>query len=70
MSALFSYQAAEQVAKGELKTILNEYEIAPLPVSFIYPQGRLLPQKVRCFIDFALPLLRERLQEIDHQCSI
>ncbi len=69
ISALFSYQAAEHLAKGELKIILSEYDVEPFPVSFVYPQGRLLPQKVRCFIDFALPLLRARLQEIDHQCS-
>jgi DNA-binding transcriptional LysR family regulator len=66
---LYSYQAAPHVADGTLEIVLDRYEIEPLPVSFVYPQGRLVPQKMRAFVDFAMPHLRERLALIATQCS-
>jgi len=68
IAMVYSYQAAEQIADGRLTVILSEYEVDPLPVSFIYPQGGLVPQKVRAFIDFAMPRVREHLEIIAAQC--
>ena len=70
VAMVYAYQAAHHVADGRLEIILSDYEIDPLPVSFIYPQGRLVPQKVRAFIDFAMPRLRERLEIVAAQCSL
>ncbi len=69
VAMVYSYQAADYIAEGRLEIILSDYEIDPLPVSFIYPQERLVPQKVRAFIDFAMPRLRECLVFVETQCS-
>ena len=69
VAMMYSYQAAHHIAASRLKIILKDCEVDPLPVSFIYPQDRLVPQKVRAFIDFAMPRLRERLDGIAAQCS-
>jgi DNA-binding transcriptional LysR family regulator len=49
---------------------LDRYEIEPPSVSIVYPQGRLVPQKMRAFVDFAMPRLRERLALVATQCSV
>ena len=67
---LYSYQAAFHVADGTLEIVLDRYEIEPPPVSIVYPQGRLVPQKMRAFVDFAMPRLRERLALVATQCSV
>ncbi len=65
VAMIYAYQAAEDIAAGRLEVLLPEWEIAPHPVHLVYPHGRRLPQKVRAFIDFAQPLLRQRLREVD-----
>ncbi len=67
---LYSYQAASHVAEGTLEIVLDRYEIEPPPVNIVYPHGRLVPQKVRAFVDFAMPRLREYLALSETQCSV
>ena len=67
---LYSYQAAPHVAEGTLEIVLDGYEIEPPPVNIVYPQGRLVPQKVRAFVEFAMPRLRKCLALIETQCSV
>ena len=67
---LYSYQAAPHVAESTLEIVLDGYEIEPPPVNIVYPQGRLVPQKVRAFVDFAMPRLRECLALIETQCAL
>ncbi len=67
---LYSYQAAPHVAEGTLEIVLDGYEIEPPPVNIVYPQGRLVPQKVSAFVDFAMPRLRECFVLIETQCSV
>ena len=59
-----SYQLASDVVTGRLVPVLRTFEAAPTPVNFVYQSGRLLPQKVRAFLDFAAPRLSERLQDV------
>ncbi len=66
---LYSYQAASHVAAGALEIVLEDYELEPAPVSLVYPQGRRVPQKLRAFVDFAMPRLRSCLDRIAAQCS-
>ena len=66
---MFSYHLADAVADGTLKIILAEHEHAPLPVHLVSPQGRLSVPKVRAFVDFALPRLREAFEERALVCS-
>lgn len=69
LAQLYSYQAAPHVANGTLEIVLDRHEVDPLPVSIVYPQGRPVPQKLRAFVDFAIPKLRERLSVVAEQCS-
>ncbi len=59
-----SYQAEPGLRDGRLALVLRAFECAPTPVSLVYVRQRLLPLKVRAFIDFAVPRLTERLQSI------
>jgi DNA-binding transcriptional LysR family regulator len=46
---------------GKLVRVLKEYEPAPLPVNLVYPHSRLMSPRVRTFVDWAVPRLRELL---------
>jgi DNA-binding transcriptional LysR family regulator len=59
-----SYQAETGLRDGRLSLVLRDFECAPTPVSLVYARQRLLPLKVRAFIDFAVPRLTDRLQSI------
>jgi DNA-binding transcriptional LysR family regulator len=66
---MFSYHLSDAVADGTLKIILADDEHAPLPVHLVSPHGRLSVPKVRAFVDFALPRLREAFEERALTCS-
>ena len=55
------YHVAEAVRAGALVLLLAAFEPPPLPVSLVYHGGRLLPVKLRAFLDFAAPRLKARL---------
>lgn len=55
------YQVRERVADGSLCRILQDFEPTPIPVSIVYPYSRLLSSRIRTFIDWMAPRLRERL---------
>jgi DNA-binding transcriptional LysR family regulator len=57
------YQVRDALAAGELQLLLEAYEPAPLPVSVVYPHSRLLPSRVRVFLDWFVPQLRLRLTQ-------
>jgi DNA-binding transcriptional LysR family regulator len=59
-----SYQAEPGLRDGRLALVLRAFECAPTPVSLVYARQRLLPLKVRAFIDFAVPRLTGCLQSI------
>ena len=55
------YLADRLVKAGLLETLLEAYEPPLLPISLIYPTQRQVPMKLRAFLDFSVPRLRERL---------
>lgn len=61
LTRLISYQIASEVASGKLKTVLSEYEEAPLPIHVIHREGRHESAKVRRFVDLAVEKLRANL---------
>jgi DNA-binding transcriptional LysR family regulator len=61
ITRVLSYQIAPQLASGELKVILREYEPKPRPIHIVHAAGRHPPAKVRAFVD----LMAARLQS-DH----
>jgi DNA-binding transcriptional LysR family regulator len=61
IARVLSYQIEELVQSRVLAKVLEGYETRPRPISLIYPGQRLVPLKLRAFLDFAVPRLRERL---------
>jgi len=59
-----SYQASEAIGAGRLVVLLRKFECTATPVSLVYVRDRLVPLKLRTFIDFAAPRLAERLRAI------
>lgn len=49
----FCYQVEELVARQRLKLVLDEFAPPPVPVSALYPHGRLTAAKVREFLALA-----------------
>ncbi|RVD04474.1 LysR family transcriptional regulator [Mesorhizobium sp. M2A.F.Ca.ET.029.05.1.1] len=61
LTKVLSYQADAGVRAGTLRVVLEPFESPPWPVSLVHAgQGR-LPVKLRAFLDFAAPRLKERL---------
>jgi DNA-binding transcriptional LysR family regulator len=58
ITRVLSYQIADTVRAGALEIVLQDFESAPWPVSFVYPSQGRLPLKLRAFLDFALPRLK------------
>jgi DNA-binding transcriptional LysR family regulator len=63
ITRVLSYQIANAVRRGVLVVALGEFEPAPAPVSLVHAGGRLLPLKVRAFLDFAEPRLKVGLMQ-------
>lgn len=58
LAMVLAYQAADAIADGRLKMVLEEFERPALPIQFVYPASRLLSAKVRTFVDLALATCR------------
>jgi len=58
LTRLISYQVANELAAGTLKTVLTDFEDASLPVHVIHREGRHGSAKVRSFVDLAVETLR------------
>ncbi|KJS25056.1 MAG: LysR family transcriptional regulator [Hyphomonadaceae bacterium BRH_c29] len=64
ITRVLSYQVARCLADGRLVRTLENFEPPPTPIHLLYPgQGR-IPIKLRAFLDFAAPRLRESLQPL------
>jgi len=51
------------IKEGKLDLVLQEFEVEPIPVHVVHLSRNVMPIKVRRFIDFAVPKLRENLAE-------
>src|SRR5438445_1036961 len=63
ITRVLSYQVATAIQVGALAIALPEFEPAPWPISLVYAGQGLLPLKLRAFLDFAAPRLRDGLCE-------
>ncbi len=61
ITRVLSYQVENAVRSGKLDVVLRDFEPPPWPVSLVFVGQRLLPQKLRAFLDFAAPRLRAAL---------
>lgn len=59
ITRVISYQVADELADGRLKTVLEHAELPSLPVHIVHREGRHSSSKVRYFID----LLSRRLSQ-------
>jgi DNA-binding transcriptional LysR family regulator len=64
VTRVFSHHIAEHVREGKLEIVLTGDEYPPLPVHVISPHGRLSVPKVRAFVDFAVPRLRNHFARL------
>jgi len=58
---VLSYQVADDLARGRLVRLLRNFERPAIPVHIVLPTARLMPPRVRAFLDFAVT----RLQRLD-----
>jgi DNA-binding transcriptional LysR family regulator len=58
------YQCAEAVREGTLELLLEPYEPEPAPIHLLHVARGALPSKMRVFLDFAVPRLREQLAQL------
>ena len=61
LTRVISYQVADALHAGSLQLALRDYETDLAPVSMLFDGRRRLALKLRAFLDFATPRLRERL---------
>jgi len=58
ITRLISYQIAPQLASGQLKIILSEFELPAMPIHVLHREGRHSSVKIRAFIDLIAEKLR------------
>lgn len=56
-----SYQIADHVRARRLAVVLEDFEPKPRPVHLVYDGQNRLPLKLRAFVDFAVPRIRQQL---------
>lgn len=59
-----SYMVAEQIRQGRLVPVLEDLTPPSVPVHLVFPQSRLLAPKLRAFVDFAVPRLKQSLDDL------
>jgi len=65
LTRALSYQVVERVRRGSLAVTLEDFKLKPWPVHLLYNRQSRLPLKMRAFIDFVPPRLRQRLTEAE-----
>jgi DNA-binding transcriptional LysR family regulator len=61
IASLLGYQAAEALATGRVAEVLTDFAPPPRPIHIVHDAGRLVPAKLRAFLEMAAPALRTRL---------
>ena len=59
LGMFLSYMVAPHRKSGQLKYVLEKFETEPTPVQIVYPQARLMSNKVRVFVDECVRKLRQ-----------
>jgi DNA-binding transcriptional LysR family regulator len=62
ITRLLSYQVRKVIDSGELVSLLTKYDPEPIPIHLTYAQQRVMPLKLRAFLEFAIPRLRASLR--------
>ncbi|MCT7663868.1 LysR family transcriptional regulator [Shinella kummerowiae] len=59
------YQVSAELRDGALISLLDEFDSRTFPVHLVYVRQGLLPLKLRVFLDWMAPRLREVLREVE-----
>lgn len=65
IARVLSYQAADAIRHGRVRTVLRGCVADPIPVSLVHQPQRVQPLKRRAFLDFAAPRLAIALDQIE-----
>lgn len=69
VTRLLHYQAMPAIRAGRLQLVLEAFEPVPMPVNLVHVARGQMPLKMRKFLDFAAPRLRQALADIEGPCS-
>ena len=61
LARVMSYKMDAARRAGKLVVVLENFEPEPLPVHIIYAQRKLVPLKLRAFLNWVTPRLKARL---------
>jgi DNA-binding transcriptional LysR family regulator len=64
LTRVLSYQADTARRAGQLQLVLEKFEPAKIPVNLVFDAQQRVTSKLRAFLDFAAPRLRERLLDL------
>jgi DNA-binding transcriptional LysR family regulator len=64
VTRLLSYQADAALQAHRLRLLLRKFEPEPVPVNLVYDGQQRVTSKLRAFLDFAAPRLREALSAL------
>jgi DNA-binding transcriptional LysR family regulator len=59
--SLMRYQVRDALEAGLLQLVLEDFELEPSPIHLLHASRGHMPLKMRRFLDFAAPRLREIL---------
>jgi DNA-binding transcriptional LysR family regulator len=62
IARVLSYQVHDYFTSGQLVRLLEQYSTDVYPVHMLYLKQGLMPLKVRAFLDWATPVLRQRMR--------
>jgi DNA-binding transcriptional LysR family regulator len=60
LGMFLSYMVAPYRKSGQLKYVLEKFETEPMPVQVVYPQAKLMSNKVRVLVDECVSKLRRQ----------
>lgn len=61
IARVMAYKMEAARRAGRLAIVLDAFEAAPLPLHIVFPERKPLPLKLRAFLDWMAPRLKERL---------
>ncbi len=61
IACLLCYQVWKSLAEKQMVLLLRQCEPEPVPVSLVYPGTRLVPQKLKAFMEFVVPRMKRQL---------
>jgi DNA-binding transcriptional LysR family regulator len=61
LTRVMSYKMDPAKRAGKLAIVLEEFEPEPLPVHIMYPPRKPVPLKLRAFLNWIMPRLKDRL---------